>query len=73
MLYISDPCSQMEAKNVTYNAFRFSCVQQELSALHETLLAAERSSPDLLALVEVDYNYYLGLFGTPSIKSNEAV
>lgn len=73
MLYISDPCSQLEAKNVTYNAFRFTCVQQELRGLHEALLVAETLAPEHLSMVEVANNYFFGLFGLPANKSSEAV
>jgi hypothetical protein len=73
MLYISDPCSQMEAKNVTYNAFRFNCVQLELQELHEAMLVAENHHPEQLSTFEKDGNYFLGLFGRPAVKLHEAV
>lgn len=73
MLYISDPCSQLETKNVTYNAFRFANVQQELRCLHEALLHAESLAPGQLASLEKDGNYFLCLFGKPTGMYTEAV
>ena len=62
-LYISDPVS-CDPKNVTYNAFRFSQIQQEFAGLHDTLgqIEAEEQLPPALP-GKTDENFFIKLFG----------
>ena len=61
-LYISDPCSQLEPKNVTYNAFSFSHIQHELRLLYEELVLVENNPADEINQKGDETSYFLGLF-----------
>lgn len=71
MLFIADPVSQFELKNVTYNAFNFPNIQYRMGQLLQELNRAENLSPAELGLESHSESYFLRLFNRQSLCSTQ--
>ena len=71
MLFIADPVSPFELKNVTYNAFNFPNIQYRMGLLLHELNRAENFSPAELGFESHTESYFLRLFNRQSLCSTQ--
>ena len=71
LLFIADPVSQLDLKNVTYNAFNFPIVQYKMGLLLQELNRIENFSPAELGLQTHHESYFMRLFNRQSLCSTQ--